>query len=374
MPHPFSTRYRAVFARVSVVKKHAVPLHKAGAPDPSRSSETKHCLGTRQPPRKGMEHRRSYIWLVKKKNHHYVFQAYLDSWSTDGRISCLREGRVFSCDLKNVACERFFYRFHDLTPEEIQFIERVFIENTREPLKTLQRRYIALYSLPTKMKSSLYQNADSEYISRLDELICNGLEDNHQRVEDELLVFLKAMLAGNTEFYSIKEQAARFLYDLSVQFTRTKQVRESAISQLGETFNGCNVRRLLGVISDLVAMSIGQSLYIDRDKFRLVLIDNDTDTPFITAGQPIINIHATFDGKPPEKVEFFYPLSPRRAMLLLEIDRMRHDSSVSALAVNNYNILMIRNSHEQIFSNSEEYLSSLKSIVRSEAGGERLKI
>jgi len=94
------------------------------------------------------------------------------------------------------------------------------------------------------------------------------------------------------------------------------------------------------------------------------LLDNDTDTPFITADQPIINLEATHTGKPPDRLEFFYPLSPRRAMLLLELLTRQNDFPISAVSVNHYNMMMVQNSYEQVFSNSEEYLSSIRNVVK----------
>jgi hypothetical protein len=101
------------------------------------------------------------------------------------------------------------------------------------------------------------------------------------------------MLAGNTDFYSDDEQAAQFLYALCVQFTRTKQAREAAVAQIGTDFHGCDVRRVMSVLSVLMATALGQGLYRDRKEYRLLLLDNNTDTPFITADQPIINLQAT---------------------------------------------------------------------------------
>ena len=94
-----------------------------------------------------------------------------------------------------------------------------------------------------------------------------------------------------------------------------------------------------------------------------MVVDNPTDTPFITSDQPIINLHANSTGKTPDKLEFFYPLSPRKAVLLIESSNpARVEPSLSAFAVNSYNVLMLRNSYEQVFSNSAEYLETIKRL------------
>jgi hypothetical protein len=66
-------------------------------------------------------------------------------------------------------------------------------------------------------------------------------------------------------------------------------------------------------------MLVADSLYRARNKYNIVLLDNETAIPFVTGDQPIINVHATFgSGVPPEKLELFYPLSPKRAMAMFE--------------------------------------------------------
>ena len=104
-------------------------------------------------------------------------------------------------------------------------------------------------------------------------------------------------------------------------------------------------------------------LYARRETFKVVLVENTTDVPFITTDQPIINVHGR-NGEMPEKLEFFYPLSPTKAMLLLEQSNGDHsDGSISALAVNRYNVLMLENSNEQVFSDSLDYLQSLSGLT-----------
>lgn len=300
---------------------------------------------------------------VKKKSH-YVFQGYLKPWADHDLIYCLREGRVFRPNLTGVACERFFYRLHDLTPKEHQLIEGFFSKHPSEPLKAMQKRFMEVYSFPMRIRQQVGEGVSPKFLSVLDKVIAEGQEDYHQRIEDSLVVFLQQMLAGDTTFYSDSKQAAAFLYALAVQFTRTKRTVEASVDLIGADFNGCNVRRVMGALSPLMAMAIGQGLYVDREKFKLVLIDNDSDTPFITTDQPIVNLQAGYTNKPPDKLELYYPLSPTKAMLLLEMSSKRGDYPLTAVSVNNYNMMMAMNSYEQIFSNSEEYLNGIKAVIR----------
>lgn len=217
---------------------------------------------------------------------------------------------------------------------------------------------------PTRLRKQLGRDADPKLLSTLEKVIAQGQEDYHQRIEDDLLGFLQQMLAGTVDFYSDSAQAARFLHGICVQYTRTKRTIEAAIDVIGSEFNGCDVRRVMGALSPLMAMAVGHSLFIDREKFKLVLIDNDSDTPFITADQPVVNLQAGYTRKPPEKFELFFPLSPKRAMLLLETSSKREEFPIGPSSVNSYNMMMAMNSHEQIFSNSKEYLNSIRGLIQ----------
>lgn len=218
-----------------------------------------------------------------------------------------------------------------------------------------------MYSLAPRLRKRVDSTANPGFIGALDELVANGEEEYHQRIEDDLLVFIRRMLAGDSAFYSDSAEAARFLYAICVQYTRTKRMRETTVLHIGEKYKGCDVRRMISVLSPLLAISIGYSLYADRQRYKLMLVDNNSDTPFITTDQPIINIQAPDSGDLPDKLEFFYPLSPKRAMLLLELSSKRADFPVTAISVNHYNMAMVKNSYEQVFSDSGEYLNSIKS-------------
>jgi len=296
------------------------------------------------------------------KKQHYVFQGYLKPWAEDDLIYCLREGKIFQTNLNGVACERFFYEIQTLTPHETEVVINLFSDHPSQSLKQAQKDFLSMYSQPLILRSELDANAPQRIREALDRIIREGEESLHQKIEDELLVFIRRMLAGDTGFYSDNEQAAKFLHAICVQYTRTKQIREATTKLTGTTFRGCDVRRMMSVLAPLMAMAVAQSLYVDKEQFVLVLLENETDTPFITADQPIINLHHLLNGKPPLKFELYYPLSPTKAMLLVERESP-YDRLPSSVSINNYNVMMLKNSCEQVFSNSGEYLNSLRSVI-----------
>jgi hypothetical protein len=89
-----------------------------------------------------------------------------------------------------------------------------------------------------------------------------------------------------------------------------------------------------------LALRFADSLYRVRANFKIVLLDDQSDTQFIAGDQPIINLHATLGSTVAEKFEFFYPLPPPKAMLLLEVGS-DHTTSISAAQVRCFNQLIV---------------------------------
>jgi hypothetical protein len=110
----------------------------------------------------------------------------------------------------------------------------------------------------------------------------------------------------------------------------------------------------------------GASFLSSRKDFQILVIDNDTQVPFITSDQPIINmLTEAADWNTPERIELYYPLSPTQAMLYLEKSTpvAAINQNVSIDEAHRYNMMMLDHSAFRVFSNSDEYLRLLKLCV-----------
>lgn len=218
----------------------------------------------------------------RKKKHHYVFQSYLKPWSDNEQIWCLRNGDIFSSNLKGVACERFFYRSYLLTEEERDFVTKVMIEvkGMPESLRDVLQRFLNLYRLGHKVKECLNPSAwTSELEQELDVLIEKGAEDWLAGVEDAFLPFLEQMREGKTEFYHDYKAAMVFIFGLCVQSARTKQVREACLRVMGSEIAGRNTLHMMSVVAHLMAIRLSHNLFCDRKSFKVEVIENESDTP-----------------------------------------------------------------------------------------------
>jgi Protein of unknown function (DUF4238) len=301
---------------------------------------------------------------------HYVARFYLKSWAQDGMLYCLnlKKRKVLHRGLRGIANEKFFYKLLGLTAQERQLIEKVAVEPFALPMQQVQKTFIELCCFPLELhRLTETTNLNPQFKAALEDVIANSAENYHARIENSMKQFVSRMMAGDADFYSDPQEAAEFLYAICVQFTRTKRAREAALSQIGAAYKGCDIDRVWSVLNHLVAASVAYNLYANRNNFRLLLVENTTDTPFVTSDQPIINLHATLTRKPPDKLEFFYPLSPGKAMLLADASpAQNHRGALSSVAVNGYNLRMVKNAYEQVFSDSRDYLDTMnKSYVHS---------
>jgi hypothetical protein len=295
-----------------------------------------------------------------KIRQHYVPQYYLKAWEVSGQLYCLRKGNIFQASTRQVAVERYFYEVQDLTTEDVSFIEIVINTSCHEHLRRLNKNFLTLLSA---LKGNVHIDPSDprhdELRLAVDTALINLEENYHCGVEKLLFKTLDSMLQGDTSFFSNDGECVQFLYCLSTQYMRTKKIREAVLARASVPVQGADLRRSWNILSHVFATNLGCSLFEERAKLRLVLIDNNTPEPFIAGDQPVVNIHPSSGGMAAEQVELYYPLGPQMAMLLIEKSTPA-PTQVTLEDVRNYNKLIATNSHEQLFSNSKFYLESVK--------------
>jgi len=103
---------------------------------------------------------------------------------------------------------------------------------------------------------------------------------------------------------------------------RTKKMRDRFAQITTAPVPGADMKRCGNLFTLAAAMRVADSLYQDREKFKIVLLDNDTASPFITGDQPVINIHATYgSGAPPERLEYIIRCHQRKRWCCLSFTR-----------------------------------------------------
>jgi hypothetical protein len=312
--------------------------------------------------------------LTRKIYHHHTPRFYLLPWAdAHERLWWLGYGKICCSGLTVVGGQNNFYRLEELS-EKDQTLLAEFI--TRLPYAVdVNLRFLKEFTKPHRVQRKLRLLDPSLVIdgttiaSRLetiDGMISNFVEDYHAGIENSFRPFLASMLNDDLSFYDDPKQVHIFLYGLMVQFVRTLRPREIIGSSVGPFDNPDAVWNLM---HHMIAASTGASFFLDRKQYKLVLIHNRTIVPFVTSDQPIINFHADPTGlAPPASMEFYYPLSPAKAMLFLNKDNALYSSSstVSVQEARTYNRLVAAHSRQQVFANSKRSLEILQQKVAAE--------
>ncbi len=297
-----------------------------------------------------------------KKLHHFVPRFYLRAWAEKEKICCLQEGEILSPNIKNVGAENYFYRLQELSPEDVEFLREAIIKDSPDGLKAVHEQLLQGFTLPHEARRQLQKSgrATPEALAEIDRMIVELNENLHTGIEDDFQPYLAAMIAGRLDFLDDPANAAIFYRGLAVQYARTNLIKQTlrAMDQSRREL----YLRVANPLIHMVAINVGKSLYVERKDHKIVLLDNATDVRFITADQPVINIAAgPLDTAPPEKFELYYPLSPTKAMLLVESgEAVPGDRSVSETFVRLQNLRMAAHSWRQVFSNTPQLLESIK--------------
>jgi len=260
---------------------------------------------------------------------------------------------------------RDFYRLKELNADDFVFIKKFAIDASPQHLQKLHENLIKQFSFIFSLKDFLKSKGvnDPKINEQIDIAISNLEEDLHTHIEGSAIKYIEYILKEDIDFYRTDEGCLNFVYYLCVQYMRTQKMKASVLSNVSG-IKSIYVEKIWNVLSHILAINFGWSLYRDRKKFKMVLLKNTSSKEFITGDQPVINTYATGGSKPspPDKLELYYPVSPFLAILITEKEIYKGINKVvlEEKEVFSYNELMVRNSHEQIYGTSKSVLEDYK--------------
>ena len=147
------------------------------------------------------------------------------------------------------------------------------------------------------------------------------------------------------------------LHFLATQHMRTKGIKVRTIEILKRKSN-LDASRIWDILSHMAATNTGMSVFLERERRKLVLVENTTDLPFITGDQPLVNLHGSDGEKSPATLSWYYPISPRLALFLTEVDEgpTYTTAGLTSAQVSDLNARIAAASHRQLFGPSRELL------------------
>ena len=309
-----------------------------------------------------------------KTLHHFVQRFYLKAWAPKGQVFCLQNRAITPRNLMKVAAQNYFYRLNEISPEDAEFVDKLLIEKSPEGLKESHHLLLRAFALPhiakrrleeqketlEKLGKVVDEDAFEESMALIDQQIVELNENYHTSIENMFQPILESMKAGDLTFLGDPDKRFAFYYGLSVQYARTNHIGGARSVMKGSDFE--RYLRIANVLTHIIAINVGRSLIGDHKHHRILLLDNTTDIPFVTADQPVINLSARpRNFEPPASFELYYPISPTRALMLLKPDSVHMPSSLSMSAeqVHHYNLLMAAHSFRQVYSNSDAELEAI---------------
>jgi len=289
------------------------------------------------------------------RRQHYVWRSYLKAWATDEEIFCLQDHRIFSTNVSNVAVEKDFYKLRELTKADIEYVIRIIKCNTDPAARTVLEKFLAQLGFPGWLLANAHLIGNSELEAQVRHEIISAEEKYHASLERDMVPIIASLRRRDASFYDDDKQCEGFLYFLCVQYLRTKRMRDQ-VAPITTGSKGFNVDRCWNVLRHIFAANLGASLYPERKQRSLLILENDTSSPFITGDQPIINLLASS-----KLLAFYYPLSPTTAIILDEVKcRCGYTSGpVSTEQVEKLNGRIRDASHSQVYGCSREVLESL---------------
>jgi len=300
-------------------------------------------------------------------NQHYVWQHYLRAWGAPRKIWCKRadQPEPFQTTPRNVGAQRFFYEFHELTPDDLAYLHQVISKSNDAKLRDLNRGWIdsfqMTFSIRDRLKSFEIEPALREELeTTLREIERTLGERFHGATEDRGLPLIDALRLGDTSFYAEEAGWMGFIDYITHQYFRTAKLRNAMLAI--ENPLPHDMRRTWPIEAFIYATNLASSLVRQRRDYRIVLLRNLSAIPFITGDQPVINLL----GIEVEELDIYYPLQPDLAMIFTSskarypLDRV----DVGQISVESYNHRIYGKSDTQIYGNDPTYLKALTQLPK----------
>lgn len=308
----------------------------------------------------------------KKIKHHYVWAHYLRDWTSDGKnIHYITRKENIACDsIRGLGFEKNFYKIGTLKESDKEIIQLI-IKNCNDTLKEVHWNFSEHIFDAQKFYSTISPLIIDAFSVDFNELMSSNLFENYLSEQESSAVdVLKHLRNGNIEYVKNKKIYYDLCYFLGYQFSRTKKMKTTLTHSLPYSENMSEVQKRLSdfyernwwFMCSFIATNLSYDMSLNVEK-KVIIIENNTSINFITSDQPVINLNP--DGHMSEYIDYYYPLSCRRALLILTSKKNYFDyQNLSADDVDMINSKVAENSGETIFGKHykdiSKYINSFK--------------
>lgn len=309
----------------------------------------------------------------KKVRHHYVWAHYLKEWSVNGRdINYITKRGNIACDsVRGLGFEKDFYKMGLLKEEDREIITLI-TKDCNDVLKKIHWNFVEMIfkaqNFFTKITPSIHEKTGLD----LTDLMSSNLYENYlSQHESHAIATLNSLKTGDLSCLQSKENYYEFCYFLGYQLARTIKMKKLLTLTLRAT-NGPQqvIERLVDFyernwwfMCSFMATNLSYDMSLNSNR-KLFILNNNTNTDFITSDQPVINLHP--EGHNGECIDYYYPLSPQKSLIILTSNYdYFNPNSIKEEDVRELNKKIAYNSCETIFSKREKEASDNKKTFSS---------
>tara|TARA_R110001592_G_scaffold16881_12_gene71705 strand:+ start:25165 stop:26112 length:948 start_codon:yes stop_codon:yes gene_type:complete len=303
-----------------------------------------------------------------KKRHHYIWQNYLKPWTNNNNQICCYfklNGQYTTPNTTSIGVAKYFYKSSRLTNDDLKYLESIIVKASNPYQQKINQNWLSFiqeyYLFNDKIRASVSANRTSEL--RNFEQIADGFEkmlfeELHTLIESSAQEILADLRNGkNVEWTD--ENTMSFLFFMMNQFMRTRRQKVIGLASIDKYKdavlkilpNWCP-DRTWNIQAIILATNIGFSIYKDIRNYSFDVFESNSDYPFITGDQPILNL-----GNPEteEEIWMYYPLSPYRC-LILQPKNNRKYTNLSSNDVLVLNTKIYNDALEQVYSHDKIFL------------------
>ena len=253
---------------------------------------------------------------VAKPYQHYIWQQYLASWADGKYVQCLVGDRIFRTTTLNLGVEYDFYKLPETTDEDLWLINFLTGLDKAHPIARHHHEGVLIDVLgPLIFAKECPDALNSPDVAKLIEVHrTNAIDDRHTAIERGFLPLLPRCLEEDITWFQDVPSAIAFCSYVGAQHMRTRAVKAKTIKRLSDRMK-LDISRIWDLMALIFAFNYGCSIFFDRASRPLVLVRNDTSTPFVTSDQPVVNLDGGGDD-PPDTLSIYYPISPRLALFI----------------------------------------------------------
>ncbi|EPC3977030.1 DUF4238 domain-containing protein [Acinetobacter baumannii] len=311
--------------------------------------------------------------LQEKKKHHYVWGNYLKSWALDGKKVWRRteSGKVDCYEISGILHQKAFYKLTDLDPDHI-LIVRILFSNSHPTIKKMIDQFInfsfKLQVIENTVPNEILEEGENKYI-----LIAksNTLENIYTDIEGNSQEILYALKNQDLSILDNDKNMMNFIIFIAHQMTRTKSMKEHCIAYINKNNPklGSKMEECWWLIGYFLGHTFGGSIYESRKSDKHCLLINNTEEPFITSDNPVINIHSAtednnFTPLAYDEMDIYYPISPKIGYMINNSNTFGEGKvEVTLEMVKKLNEKIAKNAYTHIVGSTEQIINTYKNNV-----------